>query len=75
MGHCDSKFVTLEEQLSIFLYTCVTGLTSRHVAERFQHSNNTISHYFKKMLFLFSDQPFYSTHVWFLDNESVHPKI
>ncbi|KIK24233.1 hypothetical protein PISMIDRAFT_49975, partial [Pisolithus microcarpus 441] len=53
----------------------VTGLTSRHVAERFQRSNNTISRYFKKMLFIFSDQPFYSTHVWFPDDESVHPKI
>ncbi|KIK23930.1 hypothetical protein PISMIDRAFT_48634, partial [Pisolithus microcarpus 441] len=53
----------------------VTGLTSRHVAEHFQCSNDTISRYFKKMLFIFSDQPFYSTHVQFLDNESVHPKI
>ncbi|KIK12314.1 hypothetical protein PISMIDRAFT_43962, partial [Pisolithus microcarpus 441] len=53
----------------------VTGLTSRHVVEHFQHSNDTISCYFKKMLFIFSDPPFYSTHVWFLDDESVHPKI
>ena len=29
--------ITVEEQLGIFLYTCVTGLSSRHVAERFQH--------------------------------------
>ncbi len=44
MGHSDSrKIVTLEEQLAIFLYTCVTGLTTRHVGERFQHSNETIS--------------------------------
>ena len=43
MGHSDSKSVTLEEQVAIFLYTCVTGLTTRHVGERFQRSNDTIS--------------------------------
>ena len=43
MGHRDSKYVTLEEQLAIFLYTSVTGLTIRHVGERFQRANWTIS--------------------------------
>ena len=43
MGHGDSKYVTLEEQLAIFLYTSVTGLTIRHVGERFQRANWTIS--------------------------------
>ena len=38
----DLRHVSLEEQLAIFLYTCVTGLTTRHVAECFQHSNKTI---------------------------------
>jgi hypothetical protein len=42
-GHTDSRHVSLEEQLSIFLYTCVTGLTIRHVREWFQRSNDTIS--------------------------------
>jgi hypothetical protein len=42
-GHADSRYVSLEEQLAIFLYTCVTGLTIRHVGERFQRSNDTIS--------------------------------
>jgi hypothetical protein len=42
-GHVDSRFVSLEEQLAIFLYTSVTGLTITHVAERFQRSNDTIS--------------------------------
>ena len=36
MGHNNSKNVTLEEQPAIFLYTCVTGLTSTHIGERFQ---------------------------------------
>jgi hypothetical protein len=43
IGHKDSRHVKLEEQLAIFLYTCVTGLSIRHVGERFQRANNTIS--------------------------------
>jgi len=42
-GYTSSRDVYLEEQLAIFLYTCVTGLSFRHVCERFQHSSNTIS--------------------------------
>ena len=38
-----SRNVLLEEQLAIFLYRCVTGLSIRHVAERFQRSNETVS--------------------------------
>jgi hypothetical protein len=43
MGYDDSRHVKLREQLAIFLYTCVTSLTTRHVGERFQRSNGTIS--------------------------------
>lgn len=43
LGHSDSKYVTLEEQLAIFLYCSVTGLTVRHLGERFQRSNDTIT--------------------------------
>ena len=43
MGYTDSRNVTLEEQLSIFLYASVTGLSVRHLGERFQRSNETIS--------------------------------
>jgi hypothetical protein len=35
----------LEEQLAIFLYACVTGLSVRHLGEHFQRSNDTISKY------------------------------
>jgi hypothetical protein len=42
-GYMQSKFVTLEEQLAIFLYTCVTGLSLTHVCERFQGSIGTTS--------------------------------
>jgi hypothetical protein len=37
--------VSVEEQLGIFLYTCVTGLSSHLVGERFQHSPDTITKY------------------------------
>jgi hypothetical protein len=43
MGLRNSKGVSLEEQLSIFLYASVTGLSVRHLGERFQRSNDTIS--------------------------------
>jgi len=45
MGYKDSRYVTLEEQLAVFLYTCVTGLSTRHVGERFQRANSTIAKY------------------------------
>ena len=44
-GYHATRNVTVEEQLAIFLYTCVTGLSACHVGEQFQHSNNTISKY------------------------------
>jgi hypothetical protein len=43
MGYKDSRHVKVEEQLAIFLYTCVTGLSTRHVGERLQRAGNTIS--------------------------------
>jgi hypothetical protein len=42
-GLGDTKHITLEEQLAIFLYTCTTRLSIRHVGERFQRSNESIS--------------------------------
>ena len=39
----DSWYIGLDEQAAIFLYMCVTGLSIRHVGERFQCSNETIS--------------------------------
>ena len=46
MGYTDAhgeSGLMLEEQLAIFLYTCVTGLSVHHVGECFQHANGTIS--------------------------------
>ena len=38
-----SRHVSIEEQLTIFLYTVVTGLSCTHVGERFQRSTSTIT--------------------------------
>ena len=35
LGHGDSQHITLEEQLAIFLYMCVTGLSVQHIGEQF----------------------------------------
>jgi hypothetical protein len=43
LGIDSSRHVSIEEQLSIFLYTAVTGMGCIHVGERFQRSSNTIT--------------------------------
>ncbi|KZP25610.1 hypothetical protein FIBSPDRAFT_782884, partial [Athelia psychrophila] len=54
----------------------VTGLTIRHVGERFQRSNETISKYFKRMLFVFSSPPFYNQWIRLPGaDEPVDPRI
>ena len=42
IGLGPSKHISLEEQLAIFLYASVTGLSVQHLGEHFQHSNETI---------------------------------
>jgi hypothetical protein len=44
-GLKDSKYILLEEQLAIFLYASVTSLSTCHIGECFQRSNDTISKY------------------------------
>jgi hypothetical protein len=36
LGHGDTRYVTLEEQLEIYLYMSVTGISIHHAGERFQ---------------------------------------
>ena len=43
MGFRSSWNTMLEEQLAIFLYTCVTSLSIQHVCKRFQHTMDTTS--------------------------------
>ncbi|RDB28092.1 hypothetical protein Hypma_001545 [Hypsizygus marmoreus] len=63
IGIHGTYFVTLEEQVAIFFYTCVTGLSIWHVGERFQHANATISRCFLTVLFAVSSPPFYDRYV------------
>ncbi|KIK91055.1 hypothetical protein PAXRUDRAFT_150399 [Paxillus rubicundulus Ve08.2h10] len=61
--HTNSKFVSLEEQVTIFLYSCVTDLTLKHIGEQFQQSSDTISLYFQKILVILLTQLLYSRYV------------
>ncbi|KIK14079.1 hypothetical protein PISMIDRAFT_117675 [Pisolithus microcarpus 441] len=66
----------LQEQLGIFLYIVVTGLIIRHVGERFQQSNGTISKYFKRMLSAFTLPRVYAKYVQLPHSDTpTHPYI
>ena len=91
LKHDDSKFISLEEQVRIFLYISVTGLSIRHTSEHFQQSNETISwcvlahvlssihcilsRYFHKMVIIFSSVPFYTTYVHMPAPDKVQAEI
>ncbi|KIO12269.1 hypothetical protein M404DRAFT_96083, partial [Pisolithus tinctorius Marx 270] len=53
----------------------VTGLPFRHVGERFQRSNDTISRYFHMILTTLATQPFYTDYVRFPAGDTVPSKI
>ncbi|KIK20856.1 hypothetical protein PISMIDRAFT_73993, partial [Pisolithus microcarpus 441] len=54
----------------------VTGLSIRHIGERFQRSNGTISKYFKKILYAFSSPGIYARYVRLpREDDPVHPTI
>ncbi|KAI3969963.1 hypothetical protein MKW92_052870, partial [Papaver armeniacum] len=46
----DSRWVTIEEQLAIFLLTIGHNEDNKMLQERFQHSGETISRYFNEVL-------------------------
>ena len=43
LGIQSSHHVSIEEQLSIFLYTVVTGMGCTHIGEHFQWSSSTVT--------------------------------
>ena len=47
-----TRYVTLEEQLSIFFYMSVTGLSIHHIGEQFQCANGTISKWVFQLLIM-----------------------
>ncbi|CAH9110733.1 unnamed protein product [Cuscuta epithymum] len=48
----DSKYLSVQEQLAIFLLIISHNGRQRYAADRFQHSTDTISKYFRKILFV-----------------------
>lgn len=42
-GFKDSRFISMDEQLAIFLRFCRSGVGSRQVREEFQHGPDTVS--------------------------------
>ncbi|KAJ0965322.1 hypothetical protein J5N97_026460 [Dioscorea zingiberensis] len=46
----NSKRTTVEEQVAMFMYTLAHNASNRDVQERFQHSAETVSRYFGKVL-------------------------
>ncbi|KAI9448731.1 hypothetical protein BJY52DRAFT_1092491, partial [Lactarius psammicola] len=44
-GLCDTRHVSAEEQLAIFLHYARRGLSNRALQERFQRSGDTITKY------------------------------
>ena len=45
-GLCNSRHISADEQLAIFLHFAQTSLSSRMLQERFQRSGDTITRYF-----------------------------
>ena len=49
-GLVSTRFTTVEEQVSMFLWTVARGASNRDVQEQFQHSGETVSRYFHLVL-------------------------
>jgi hypothetical protein len=58
----DSRYITAQEQLAIFIYWMVHGSSQRELQERFQRSGDTISRYLNKGLLLLTGS-FYEKYV------------
>ena len=65
----DSRSVTLHEQVAIFLYTVTGNNSTRRVAERFQHSTQTISNYVNSIAKALCSPPSYSKYVQLPSNQ------
>ena len=49
-GLAPSRYVSIEEQVAMFLYAIAHSDTNREVQERFQHSGETVSRHFHRVL-------------------------
>jgi hypothetical protein len=73
-GLRDSRQVSAHEQVAIFLYTVTGNASIRKVAERFQHSTQTVSNYVSNVSNALVSPQFYSKYVK-LPSNTVPPKI
>lgn len=49
-GLTSTRFITVEKQVAIFLFTVARCASNRDVQDRFQHSGETVSRYFRLIL-------------------------
>ena len=49
-GLTPTRFITVKEQVGMFLFTVARSASNRDVQERFQHSGETVSRYFRRVL-------------------------
>jgi hypothetical protein len=66
----NSREVSVEEQLAMFLFCFSTNASNRTVQERFQHSGETVSRYFNTVL-----EAIVSLSPWFIQFPSVETPI
>ncbi|KAJ3963456.1 hypothetical protein EV361DRAFT_768502, partial [Lentinula raphanica] len=64
----DTRYVTAQEQVAIFMRLMVYGMGNREAQERFQRSGDTISKVFHRILSLTSSGPFYTKFVHLPDD-------
>lgn len=71
----DSRWVSIEEQLAIFLRAGVTNDSNRRLMETFQRSGDTISRMFHSVLDALLTPQFYNAYVKLPDPRTVPPEI
>ncbi|EIM83129.1 uncharacterized protein STEHIDRAFT_44293, partial [Stereum hirsutum FP-91666 SS1] len=66
----DTKYITALENTAIFVHVAVTGMSFRHVCQRFQHSLDTISKIFYTVLNSLVAKNFYWQYVFLPPDET-----
>lgn len=75
VGLRDTRYVSAEEQVSIFMRLIIYGMGNREAQERFQRSGDTISKAFHRVLEIATNTLFYTKHVHLPDHDKVSPII
>lgn len=74
-GLGDTRHIACEEQLAVFLRMCRTGESNRDMQERFQHSPDTISKIFHRLLGKITSVAFYNRYIKLPSHNQVPPEI